>query len=146
MHLQVVFAPGQSIESNLKNLAERRTDIFGVGDEAASEAMIGQKMGEEEVRKRLFHARFTMYCQYRLVSLSARRTLGTVTVEPRRRQLEQLVPTSRSTIRLSRSTSRRASCRRRLPSARLPGLHLHRCLLRCRHRCRLRWEAHFDCN
>ena len=47
---QVVFAPGQSIESNLKNLAERRTDIFGVGDEAASEAMIGQKMGEEEVR------------------------------------------------------------------------------------------------
>ena len=48
--LQVVFAPGQSIESNLKNLAERRTDIFGVGDEAASEAMIGQKMGEEEVR------------------------------------------------------------------------------------------------
>ena len=47
--LQVVFAPGQSIESNLKNLAERRTDIFGVGDEAASEAMIGQKMGEEEV-------------------------------------------------------------------------------------------------
>ena len=49
--LQVVFAPGQSIESNLKNLAERRTDIFGVGDEAASEAMIGQKMGEEEVRR-----------------------------------------------------------------------------------------------
>ena len=48
--LQVVFAPGQSIESNLKNLAERRTDIFGVGDEAASEAMIGQKMGEEEVK------------------------------------------------------------------------------------------------
>ena len=48
--IQVVFAPGQSIESNLKNLAERRTDIFGVGDEAASEAMIGQKMGEEEVR------------------------------------------------------------------------------------------------
>merc|ERR1712013_660595 len=48
---EVVFAPGQSIESNLKNLAERRTDIFGVGDEAASEAMIGQKMGEEEVRE-----------------------------------------------------------------------------------------------
>ena len=54
MHLQVVFAPGQSIESNLKNLAERRTDIFGVGDEAASEAMIGQKMGEEEVRRMFF--------------------------------------------------------------------------------------------
>ena len=58
--LQVVFAPGQSIESNLKNLAERRTDIFGVGDEAASEAMIGQKMGEEEVRLRdhQFHNNF----------------------------------------------------------------------------------------
>ena len=61
MHLQVVFAPGQSIESNLKNLAERRTDIFGVGDEAASEAMIGQKMGEEEVRKRLFHISHQVY-------------------------------------------------------------------------------------
>lgn len=45
---EVVFAPGQSIESNLKNLAERRTDIFGVGDEAAQETGIGQKMGEEE--------------------------------------------------------------------------------------------------
>ena len=37
----------------MKNLAERRTDIFGVGDEAASEAMIGQKMGEEEVRPQI---------------------------------------------------------------------------------------------
>jgi hypothetical protein len=27
----VVFAPGQAIESSLKQLAERRTDIFGVG-------------------------------------------------------------------------------------------------------------------
>lgn len=44
----VVFAPGQSIESSLKHLAERRTDIFGVGDEAAQETGIGQKMGEEE--------------------------------------------------------------------------------------------------
>ena len=63
--LQVVFAPGQSIESNLKNLAERRTDIFGVGDEAASEAMIGQKMGEEEV-KRLFHVNhlYNHCCQF----------------------------------------------------------------------------------
>jgi hypothetical protein len=26
-----VFAPGQAIESSLKQLAERRTDIFGVG-------------------------------------------------------------------------------------------------------------------
>ena len=56
--LQVVFAPGQSIESNLKNLAERRTDIFGVGDEAASEAMIGQKMGEEEVIEKIINTSF----------------------------------------------------------------------------------------
>ena len=26
-----MFAPGQAIESNLKQLAERRSDIFGVG-------------------------------------------------------------------------------------------------------------------
>ncbi len=42
-----VFAPGQSIETSLKHLAERRTDIFGVGEEAAQEAAIGQKIGEE---------------------------------------------------------------------------------------------------
>lgn len=45
-----MFAPGQAIESSLKQLAERRTDIFGVGEEAAQEAAIGMKMGEEERR------------------------------------------------------------------------------------------------
>jgi splicing factor 3A subunit 1 len=45
---EVVFAPGQSIESSLKQLAERRTDIFGVGEEAAQETAIGQKMGDED--------------------------------------------------------------------------------------------------
>merc|ERR1711872_303580 len=44
----VVFAPGQAIESNLKQLAERRSDIFGVGGEAAQETYIGLKIGEEE--------------------------------------------------------------------------------------------------
>jgi splicing factor 3A subunit 1 len=34
----------------LKQLAERRTDIFGVGEEAAQEAEIGKKMGEEDRR------------------------------------------------------------------------------------------------
>ena len=43
-----VYAPGQAIESSLKHLAERRTDIFGVGEEAAQEAAIGKKMGEQE--------------------------------------------------------------------------------------------------
>ena len=46
-----VYAPGTSIESSLRNLAERRTDIFGVGDEAAHETAIGKKMGEEEKRE-----------------------------------------------------------------------------------------------
>lgn len=36
-----VIAPGSSIESSLKHLAERRTDIFGAGTE---EAGIGKKV------------------------------------------------------------------------------------------------------
>ncbi|XP_058813411.1 splicing factor 3A subunit 1 [Topomyia yanbarensis] len=43
-----VYAPGAAIEASLKKLAERRTDIFGVGDE---EAAIGKKLGEEETKK-----------------------------------------------------------------------------------------------
>ena len=46
----VVFAPGQAIESNLKQLAERRSDIFGVGESASDETYIGLKVGEEETR------------------------------------------------------------------------------------------------
>ncbi|ELU00425.1 hypothetical protein CAPTEDRAFT_151021, partial [Capitella teleta] len=40
-----VFAGGSSIGSSLKQLAERRTDIFGAG---AEETQIGKKIGEEE--------------------------------------------------------------------------------------------------
>jgi len=43
-----VFATGDSIRSSLKYLAERRTDIFGAGDE---ETGIGKKIGEEEKRE-----------------------------------------------------------------------------------------------
>ena len=43
-----VFAGGDSVKSSLKLLAERRTDIFGAGDE---ETMIGRKIGEAETRK-----------------------------------------------------------------------------------------------
>lgn len=43
-----VYAVGTAIEASLKQLAERRTDIFGVGDE---ETVIGKKLGEEESRK-----------------------------------------------------------------------------------------------
>ena len=45
-----VFAAGGSIENSLKDLASRRTDIFGVGEDAALEAGIGKKMGEEDKR------------------------------------------------------------------------------------------------
>jgi len=51
-----VYAPGQSIENSLKHLAERRTDIFGVGEEAAQEAAIGKKMGEEETMTKQMEA------------------------------------------------------------------------------------------
>lgn len=39
---------GVDIGSSLKHLAERRTDIFGAGDE---ETGIGRKIGEEEEKK-----------------------------------------------------------------------------------------------
>lgn len=42
-----VFAAGTSIESQLRNLAERRTDIFGASD--AGETDIGKKVGESEI-------------------------------------------------------------------------------------------------
>ncbi|XP_061907122.1 splicing factor 3A subunit 1 [Entelurus aequoreus] len=41
-----VYAPGLDIDSSLKQLAERRTDIFGV-----EETAIGKKIGEEEIQK-----------------------------------------------------------------------------------------------
>ncbi|XP_066995225.1 splicing factor 3A subunit 1 [Anabrus simplex] len=48
MNQETVYAPGSAIEASLKQLAERRTDIFGVGDE---ETAIGKKIGEEDKRK-----------------------------------------------------------------------------------------------
>lgn len=42
------FFTGSAIDASLKLLAERRTDIFGVGNE---ETAIGKKIGEEDVRK-----------------------------------------------------------------------------------------------
>lgn len=47
MQQEEVFAPGIAIENSLKHLAERRTDIFGSGNE---ETVIGRKIGEEEKR------------------------------------------------------------------------------------------------
>ncbi|XP_067668846.1 splicing factor 3A subunit 1-like [Haliotis asinina] len=44
-----VYAAGSAIDTNLKQLAERRTDIFGVGTE---ETQIGKKIGEEDKKER----------------------------------------------------------------------------------------------
>jgi hypothetical protein len=41
----VVFAPGQAIESSLKQLAERRTDIFGVGEPPVSALLCNKLSG-----------------------------------------------------------------------------------------------------
>ncbi|XP_015120125.1 splicing factor 3A subunit 1 [Diachasma alloeum] len=43
-----VYASGAAVNASLKHLAERRTDIFGIGDE---ETAIGKKIGEEDTRK-----------------------------------------------------------------------------------------------
>ena len=42
----MVFAEGVQIGTNLKYLAERRTDIFGM-----EETLIGRKIGEDEQKK-----------------------------------------------------------------------------------------------
>ena len=44
-----VYASGPAIGSSLKNLAERRTDIFGRG---AEETQIGKKIGEQDTREK----------------------------------------------------------------------------------------------
>lgn len=48
MNQDTVYAQGSAIDASLKLLAERRTDIFGIGDE---ETAIGKKIGEEDTRK-----------------------------------------------------------------------------------------------
>ncbi|KAL7671734.1 hypothetical protein ACOME3_006637 [Neoechinorhynchus agilis] len=47
MEQEEVYAECGNVQSELKKLAERRTDIFGEGDQ---ETMIGKKIGEEDVR------------------------------------------------------------------------------------------------
>ncbi|CAJ0919650.1 unnamed protein product, partial [Mesorhabditis belari] len=43
-----VFAPGMDISKNLNKFADRRTDIFGVGEEGAKQTIIGKKLGEAD--------------------------------------------------------------------------------------------------
>ena len=61
---------GQAISHSLKHLAERRTDIFGVGEEAAQEAAIGKKMGEEETRRSAEPEKVSFLCFYSYTQLS----------------------------------------------------------------------------
>ncbi|KAL3074359.1 hypothetical protein niasHS_015189 [Heterodera schachtii] len=44
----LVMAPGAEISRNIAKLAERRTDIFGIGEKGAEQTIIGKKLGEEE--------------------------------------------------------------------------------------------------
>lgn len=41
-------ASGTEISRNISKLAERRTDIFGVGAQGAEQTIIGKKLGEED--------------------------------------------------------------------------------------------------
>ena len=54
-----VYAHGGSIESSLKQLAERRTDIFGVGVE---ETQIGKKLFNDWNAIHTYHYIFLIDC------------------------------------------------------------------------------------
>jgi hypothetical protein len=43
-----ITASGTEISRNIAKLAERRTDIFGIGEKGAEQTIIGKKLGEEE--------------------------------------------------------------------------------------------------
>jgi hypothetical protein len=44
----LMSSSGTEISRNIAKLAERRTDIFGVGSQGAEQTIIGKKLGEEE--------------------------------------------------------------------------------------------------
>ena len=46
-------ASGTEISRNIAKLAERRTDIFGVGEKGVEQTVIGKKLGEEDSRPRV---------------------------------------------------------------------------------------------
>ena len=43
-----ITASGTEISRNIAKLAERRTDIFGIGEKGVEQTIIGKKLGEEE--------------------------------------------------------------------------------------------------
>jgi hypothetical protein len=44
----LINSSGTEISRNIAKLAERRSDIFGVGAQGAEQTVIGQKLGEQE--------------------------------------------------------------------------------------------------
>lgn len=77
-----VYAAGNLIDSSLKQLAERRTDIFGVG---VDEIQIGKKLGEQESLK----SDKLIWDGYAATSdIVAKRTLEAVTAKDKQDLLE----------------------------------------------------------
>ncbi|CAL8085497.1 unnamed protein product [Calicophoron daubneyi] len=77
-----VYAAGNLIDSSLKQLAERRTDIFGVG---VDEIQIGKKLGEQETTKsdKLIWDGYSA-----TADLVAKRTLEAITAKDKQDLLE----------------------------------------------------------
>lgn len=78
-----VYAAGSAIESSLKHLAERRTDIFGVGDE---ETIIGKKIGEEEKKPE----KVTWDGHTNSVEATTRAARANITIEEQIQQIHKL--------------------------------------------------------
>lgn len=84
-----VYAVGTAIEASLKQLAERRTDIFGVGDE---ETVIGKKLGEEETKK---DERVTWDGHTSSVALVAAAARANITLEDQIHQIHKVRPSNK---------------------------------------------------
>lgn len=80
-----VYAAGTAIEASLKQLAERRTDIFGVGDE---ETVIGKKLGEEETKK---DDRVTWDGHTSSVEAATRAARANITLEDQIHQIHKVI-------------------------------------------------------
>lgn len=97
-HEEQVFAPGTSIESSLRQLAERRTDIFGSGVEETS---IGSKIGmeREEQKDKVIWDGYTSSAQSAIISAQSKITMEDKIQDMKRRtvpdpELEKIGPKS----------------------------------------------------
>merc|ERR1719419_882765 len=81
-----VFAQGASIDSSLRNMAARRTDIFGAGD---VETDIGKKVGEDEEEAKE-SGKVTWDGHTSSMDQTARKARENITVEDQIRHLQQI--------------------------------------------------------